>query len=279
MGSWAKDLHDRSTDNKISLSTTSSYISAVNTVFSTHDRYDLSISAKECGVSRGQKFSNENLSNPLEARAAFQEFCQQQYNDSSDIKYLALAHSAAIQYEAGLRFRESTQIKIATKQLSDHRLHLLKGDGVKNNQPRTFQPLSMKELRLSQTFVREHSQIFGKGSLIPENLSYKEYKNWAYKQVENFRELNPNHIKYHFHGNRHAFAHREYEKGWADKLGVKISAPVIAGLSGKNYIDAVSKITGQNYQQARSMYRQICLEISEKLGHHRSDAAYSYLGK
>lgn len=278
LSSWAKSLHARSIESKISLSTTSSYISAVNTVFSTNERSDLYLSAKEYCVARGQKFSNRNLSNSYESRTAFQDFCKHQYKESGDIKYLSLAHSAVLQYEAGLRFRESTQIKIATKQLSGH-LNLTKGDGVKNNQPRTFEPLSMKGLRLAKTFVRDHSHVFGKGSLIPENLTYIEYKNWAYKQLDKFRELNPNHKNYHYHGNRHAFSHREYEKGWDKKVGIQISTPVIAGLFGRNYVDAVSKKTGLSPQEARLIFRQINIEVAEKLGHHRPDAAYAYHGK
>ena len=277
--SWAEHLHDRLIEGSLTTSTTSSYVSCINTVFSTHDRHDLKISAKGFGIARGQKHSNQNLSNSQASQKALKQFCLDQYLQTHDIKLLSLFHSVTIQSEAGLRFRESTQIKIAVKNLSGNHLHLVKGDGVKNSQPRSFKPSSMSGLRQAKIFVQDNSVVFHRGSLIPGNLTYKEYQTWAYKQLAEFREQNPAYKNYHFHGNRHSYAHKEFQKLWENRVGIKIPSPVTSGNFGKDYINRVSLKTGMRIRNVSSILRQINLEVAEKLGHHRVDSAFFYCGK
>ena len=277
--SWAESLHDRLIDGSLTSSATSSYVSCINTVFTTNDRHDLKISAKSFGIARGQKHSNQNLANSQVSQKIFRQFCLDKYHQTHDIKFLTLLHSVTIQSEAGLRFRESTQLKIATKNLSGNHLHLVKNDGVKNGQPRSFIPSSMSGLRQAKYFVQDNSVVFHKGSLIPGNLTYKEYQTWAYKQLATFREQNPQHKIYHFHGNRHSYAHKEFEKSWENRVGIKIPAPVTSGKFGKVYINQVSLKTGLGRQNVLSILRQVNLEIAEKLGHHRVDSAFFYCGK
>ena len=277
--SWAESLQDRLMEGTISSSTTSSYISAVNTMFATHDRSDLNISARAFGIARGTKFSNVNLANSQESQAAFKSFCQTRFIETGDVRYQALKHSVIIQAEAGLRFRESTQIKIAGKDLSSNQLHLVKGDGVKNGQPRSFEPNRMDGLRVAQRFVDDHRRVFGKGSLIPSGSTYKAFKSWAYDQVESFRKENPTHASYHFHGNRHDFAHREYGKAWAKRTGVAIKPPVVSGLYGKDHNEDTACRTGLDQKETADLNAKINLEVTEKLGHHRTESGYAYNGK
>ena len=277
--SWAKSLQGRLAEGEFSRSTTSSYISAVNTMFTTHDRSDLNLSAKGFGIERGTKFSNLNLANTHDSQEAFKSFCQARFNQTGDVRYQALKHSVTIQAEAGLRFRESTQIKIAGKDLSGNQLHLVKGDGVKNGQPRSFEPNRMEGLRLAKAFVHENRSVYCKGSLIPVETTYREYKAWAYDQVEAFRKGSPEHASYHFHGNRHDFAHREYSKAWKQKTGVAIQAPVVSGAYGKDHIRNVTESTKLDANKAAEINRAINLEVAEKLGHHRVESGYSYNGK
>jgi hypothetical protein len=277
--SWANDLHERLIAGELSSSTTSSYVSAVNTVLATHDRSDLQLSAKAYNLNRGQKFSNRNLANSESSHRAFKAYCMDRYKETEDVRFKALYHSVSIQREAGLRFRESTQIKIGCKDLRGMKLELRRGDGVKNGQPRTFAPLYMEALRHAQEFVQQNLDIFKTNSLIPSSMSYRSYKTWAYKMLEQFRDTNPDHAKYHFHGNRHDFAHREYEKAWLDRYGVKIVAPVLSGNLGRGHLNEISTKTRLNLSNVRSAIKQIYLDIAEKLGHHRVDSSFSYLGK
>lgn len=277
--SWAEELRERLVDGDLSSSTTSSYVSAVNTVFATHDREDLKLSAKDFGLNRGMKFSNRNLSNSQDSHRAFKAYCNQKYQQTGDIRFIALHHSVSIQRQAGLRFRESTQIKIAIKDLSGLNIHLVKGDGVKNGQNRLFTPTKMTALREAQEFVKNHSDQFQKGSLIPSEISYRSYKAWAYKRLEKFRAANPEYDYYRFHGNRHNFAHRQYEKEWILRIGKGIKAPVITGSFGKVHLKEICEKTGLTMQLASTAFKDISLKIAEKLGHHRVESGYSYLGK
>lgn len=277
--SWAQNLHERITAGELSSSTTSSYISAINTVMATHDRYSMQLSAKEFGINRGQKFSNRNLANTDSSHNAFKKYCKDQYRKTGDLKFKALYHSVSIQHQAGLRFRESTQIKISGKNLKVGKLALHRGDGVKNGQPRTFTPSSMQGLRNAQVFVQQNRDYFNKGSLIPSSMSYRSYKSWAYKTLEKFRQTTPKYTNYHFHGNRHCYAYRQYENAWYKRTGIKISAPVISGKFGKAHIQEISDKTGLNISQSHSTFKEINLQIAETLGHHRVDSGYSYCGK
>jgi len=275
--SWAENLSNRLAEGTISSSTTSSYISAVNTTFATHDRSDLNISAKVFGIARGTKFSNQNIANTPEAQDAFKTFCQARFEETGDIRYQALAHSVTLQAEAGLRFRESTQIKIARKDLTGNRLHLVRGDGVKNGQPRSFEPNRMNGLRGAQKFVNENRSVFGNGSLIPAGSSYKAFKSWAYDQVEAFRKENPVHASYHFHGNRHDFAHREYCKAWENRTGVKVQAPVVLDKHEGQYLQYAAYRTGLSEKEVEILSKDINQSVAEKLGHHRVESGYSYM--
>ncbi len=84
---------------------------------------------------------------------------------------------------------------------------------------------------------------------------------------------------YRFHGNRHEFAHRQYEKEWIERTGVLIPAPVVSGKFGRSHIKEISEKTEMTMQQAHKIFRDINLKIAEKLGHHRVDSGYSYNGK
>lgn len=277
--SWANSLHERLVGGTISTSTTSSYVSAINTVFKTHDRSELKFSANDFGIQRGTKFSNLNLENSYRSQQEFKNYLEMKYQETKDLRYCALTHTVTIQSEAGLRFRESTQIKIGSKDLEGRTLSLVKGDGVKNNQPRTFIPSRMDGLKAARQFVNEHNGHFSKGSLIPHSMTYREYKTWAYRTLSEFRQISPNNAAYHYHGNRHYFSHQEYEKAWRNHTGVSIKAPVVSNIHGQEHITRIAVQINLDIKVAANLDREINLEVAEKLGHHRVESGYSYNGK
>lgn len=279
LASWANSLQDRLAGGTISTSATSSYVSAINTVFKTHDRADLKFSANDFGLQRGTKFSNLNLENSFRSQQEFKHYLEMKYQETKDLKYTALSHAVNIQSEAGLRFRESTQIKIGSKNLEGRALSLARGDGVKNNQPRTFVPSRMDGLKSARQFVNDHKGQFRKGSLIPHNMTYRQYKTWAYRTLSEFRLSSPNNAAYHYHGNRHYFSHREYEKAWRHHTGISIKAPVVSNIHGEEHLSRIAAQTHLDIKSAWELDREINLEVAEKLGHHRVDSGYSYNGK
>ena len=281
LNSWAKNLKGQMTRGELSGSATSSYISAINGVFKAQD-VSLELSAKELGVGRGQIFSNRNLTNSRDSQQAFASYVQELGERTGDIRYEALSHSAELQKDEGLRFRESCQIKIDGKKLSGDKLSLAKGDGVKNNQPREFSPLKMDSLRSAQAFVTENNAAFSRGSLIPGDTKYIDYKAWAYNVLRDFRSANPQYSEYHFHGNRHDFAQEKYTQAWITRegAGAAVMAPVICGKFGKDHISYISEKTGLPIGEAKNLDKSIrAKEVAEALGHHRGEITYSYLGR
>ncbi len=109
-------------------------------------------------------------------------------------------------------------------------------------------------------------------------MSCRSYKSWAYHVLEKFRSLNPDRRRYHYHGNRHNFAHKQYEKEWIERTGVKISAPVLTGNFGKGHLKEITKKAGLTMHQARIAVKGIYLTIAEKLGHHRAESSFAYIG-
>jgi integrase len=133
---------------------------------------------------------------------------RERFVDTADIRYQALAHSIRLEREGGLRFRESTQIKIERKDFSDNTVSLQRGDGVKNGQPRTFTVRDISAFQHAQEFVREHAGWFTRGSLIPSNMNYSQYRNFAYNVLSSINEDIGS--TEGFHSFRHSFAHESY---------------------------------------------------------------------
>jgi integrase len=256
-------------------STTSSYISAINSVFEVYGN-DNYVSAKEYGIARGHRYDNVDKSASNEVYKTVLNELRERFVDTADIRYQALAHSITLQREGGLRFRESTQIKIGHKDFSDNTVRLERGDGVKNGQPRTFTVQNISVFQQAQQFVREHAGWFTRGSLIPSNMSYSQYRNFAYNVLRGINESIGS--TRWFHAFRHSFAHESYTSKWEEMTGHEVKCPVEVGKFGNEWRGYAASETGLSKEQVRELDKQIRLAVGEELGHHRIDITNAYLG-
>jgi len=256
-------------------STTSSYISAINSVFDVYGS-SIHVSAKEYGIARGHHYDNIDKSASYEVYKAVLSELKERFSETGDLRYQALAHSIQLQREGGLRFRESTQIKIHDKDFTDNTVSLQRGDGIKNGQPRTFKAQNISAFQQAQQFVRDHPDIFAKGSLIPSDMSYSQYRDFAYNIL---RIINEDIGSCQcFHAFRHAFAHASYTAKWIERTGHEVKCPVEVGKFGKDWREYATAATGLSTDEVRELDKEIRLAVGEELGHHRIDITNAYLG-
>ncbi len=273
---YLQNLIEKIEDEKLSRVTAASYVSALNTALSYASRGDLLVSAKEYGLSRGSH-TPADLANALSSRDHFLQFLQDKASKTGNTNYSALNISVRLQGELGLRFRESVRIQARTidAALKSGILHLhARGDGTKNGRARDI-PLSSQQiniLRSTRDFLRGNKQH----NLIDPNKAYKEYKDFAYDALKAFTSSSNSY--FHFHGERHAFAHQLFSSLWQQQTGKSILPPVIAGLRGADWVKYAQSKTGLPENKIKEMDKEIRLEVSHQLGHNRINVTRDYLG-
>lgn len=252
MADFAHRLLEKRENGEISAGHTTNIISSLNTVFTHYYRDDLKISAKEYGLNRGQRFNNVDKSVSADIHKKFSEFLTESYIKHGDVRYKALRLQVELQRGIGLRFKESALF--SGKEL--HRngnLNIRKG--TKGGQLRTLQSTEkQRELVREVKDFRKESNL--KTSLIPDGMSFKEWRHFAYNTVKEFnKEIG---LKYNFHGERHHYAQSRYKELTGYEPPVKSN--------GETFID-------------KEKDYQIRLIISEELGHHRVDITNFYIGR
>jgi site-specific recombinase XerD len=285
IGGWVRDLRGDVEIEELSRSTTSSYVSAVNQLMNHLGRENLLISgqmAKDAGINRGPRWDNQDKSNSAEAQSAFRLFLVKQTAKSEfreRIMLEGLVHSiSGLQESAGLRFRESVCLKIAKKDLSGAALWLDgKGDRTKNSRDRMATMLGSEAVAAAQRHVLEHPEIYTRGSLIPGDMNYRQYRRWAYDKIDAFKKATS--AEYRMHGNRHAYAQARFADLWEQRTGIRIESPVRAGIFGGEWIRNASGRTGLSPHETLREDHEIRLILSEDLGHSRIDATYPYVGR
>lgn len=250
---YADHLRDRFENDEIKASTAQNYLSAVNRVME---------------IARGD---NKVRVDPvkqgdLPRRSGISEGDKSISQERHDkVTYIATERTGALlnlQRELGLRFEESAKLN-ADKALAQAQS---KGcveirDGTKGGRPR-FVPI----FEQSQIKALEHARDIQNGrSMIPAEQSYKEFRQDAYKEAAR--------LGVKFHGERHAYAQNRYEK----LSGVK--CPVKAGIKhGNAHHKYISREKGISVETAKSLDREVRMQIARELGHGRVDVTNSYLG-
>ena len=282
---YLESLQTRVEQGELSSKTTATYISALNAVieYVNHylDKELATVSAKEWGLSVGHRDYNIDKSVSQEAHQAFVEWLQAKAAETGNVNYQALAHSVEIQREFGLRARESFCLKIAEKDISGEKLSISRDDMPKNARPREIEIRTDAQKQTLEN-ARQFAQEQGWRSLINPDMSLREWKSFAYNTVQEFRQ-ETGHAEYHFHGERHAYAHEEYARLWEEKTGISgIQCPAETGKSGDSWFEYVQeKIPHESYlareeiEQVDHAIREI---VSQELGHNREDITYTYLG-
>src|SRR5690606_32921396 len=147
----------------------------------------------------------------------------------------------------GLRFEESLKINAfnALEQaLRDNRIKVTAG--TKGGRTREIAIVSEKQIEALTNAIQYQS---ARGSLIPNDLTYAQFKRLCYREIETF-DLT-------FHRERHAFANARY----LQLTGAK--SPVESGKSGRGHIEDLAEIAGLTVAEARALDLDARLAIAE----------------
>lgn len=263
---------------EIGRSTAADYVSCINQMWLALERHEMVISARQYGVSKGQRYSNSDHSISCKNIEKMKNALEEMYRKTGNAHYECLRYQIIVQQETAARFQESACMKLSEKDFSENYIQLDQGDNTKNNQSRSFYSIyQLYGTREAQAFQEANQDILHRGSLIPGDIKFKEWQNFAYNIIRDLRDkLN---IDFNFHAVRHSYAHKSYSLKWEEKTGVRIECPVVEKKFGRDHIKSIADRTGLSIEKARETDKEIRLVVSEELGHHRTDSTFFYLGK
>ena len=266
-------LKNNVSSGNMSLSTVNSYISSINNIVKYIGRDDLHvIKASDFGLSRNiSEKDGINKENSRETAYPFKTWLNEKYKETNDLRYAALKHAVSIQ-SVNLRLRESLQIKLLNKDLSENILKVsAKGDGSKNSRERQIKlnPEQKALLLEARAFLKEnHLKNLNIGTI-------KQGRNFANNTLKSFRtEINQ---YFHYHGERHWTAHEAYKEAWLNK-GYQIECRARTGESKAEWLGGILETTGLPKSEFQTMDKEIRQEISRNLGHERIEITNRYLG-
>lgn len=269
---YAEHLADRISNEDICSATASNYLSSVNSLMSQitgHDEFH-SKPATEYGIAGRTGIAKED-----------RQVTEIQITEVKE--NLSEHHSAMLdlQREIGLRFEESAKFDAVSASINIQAgaTAILIEDGTKGSRDRLVPITSeAKNAIFNAAEIQQNAR-----SMIPNDLSYKEFKNECYNAMRN---ENISH-----HDLRHTYAHEQYRNAWQEKGFKDIEPPVrtnIAPPQAGNHsdmqrylndrIDYLQEKTGLSRSHIKELEKEIRLEISEKLGHSRAAITNNYLG-
>jgi hypothetical protein len=271
----AQHLEEKLRNKEISSATTACYVSALNTVFQTFGSQNY-ISAKQCGIQRGDRFPNVNKSASNEVYVAVLDDLMTLYGETTDIRYLAMRHSITLQRTGGLTYRESVMIKIANKDFSLNQVDLDVRDGVINKRPRTIRVKDISGFIKARQFVSEHCHTFMHGSLIPSYQTYNQYKHFAYEALNRVNERVGS--AGGFLAYRYDYAQEICRLLWFKNSTHHLLCPAEARKYGAEWIEYAMQETGRQPAELKALDEKIRMAVSEQLGISKGESR-KYLGR
>jgi len=194
----------------------------------------------------------ENDSLRIPKRSLIPDSSKAQYLNQDILNHISderIRLSIELQQEFGLRRQESLLFQPSYADQQDHLA--MKGSWTKGGRPRTI-PLITEYQRV---LVDRTRKIAGGGSMIPSQLSYKQ---WFDRYISELKKQN----LYNLHGLRHGYAQRRYRvlTGWPSPFE-----------NGPKFNDMT--------EEQRKIDEQARLQVSQELGHNRISITDVYLGK
>ena len=254
-------VKDEYANQDISPSTAQARISSLNAVLEYIGRADLRQSGRQHGITRS--IDRSDKSNTFDNARAYIIWLQDRI-DKGDKDAALIKMSVILQEEFGLRLRESLAIKITDKDPNSDTLRIGKYDQPKNNRERSIDITSERQrdvLRHIQNFIKNE----GMRSLIPCDKTLIQHRQLANRLLDKFRQETGR--VYHYHGNRHAYAHERYTNLWAARTSVAIVCP--ATYQGDDWAKYVQQATGLDQQKIKDLAYEIRMTVSSDLGHAR----------
>ncbi|MHB8231887.1 MAG: hypothetical protein ACYDDB_03175 [bacterium] len=266
-------LKEKVENGALSTSAANSYISSINNIvkYSGNDELHL-IKANDYGLSRNiSEKDGINKENTREAAQAYKDWLNQRYEQTKGLRYEALKHAVSIQ-SVNLRLRESLQIKLLNKDLSENTLKVsAKGDGSKNSRAREI------KLNPEQKSALLEARAFLKANNL-KNLNIgtiKQGRDFANNVLKSFHQETGQ--SFHYHGERHFQAHEAYKKAWQAK-GYEIECRARTGETKSAWQEHILSETVMTKTEFTALDKEIRQEISKGLGHERIEITSRYLG-
>jgi hypothetical protein len=238
----------------LSAATQQNYLSAVNVIMSqARGNNDVRVTGREAGLS-----SRSNVA--------------QEYKGGVERGELSERTQAIVDIARsfGLRFEEASKIDARSAlEEAQEKGSITISSGTKGGQSREIAIKSEKQIET----LKNAAQIQRNDrSMIAADKTYAEHQRDSYKETSNF------------HAERHAYANERYASLMKEKLSIEIKSPVLsdktAGQSWAQYVASKAYEQGVMLtpEIAREFDREVRLEISEELGHHREDVVSAYIG-
>jgi hypothetical protein len=250
---YGEILTDRVTEGDLEASTAQNYISAVNRVLelARGDQHMTVSPTRDCGIPM-----RENI-------AKFSQYVTiPEHNDWLGRVDPVMRILLRLQRAFGMRFEESAKFDARNAHTYSHKGPVPIVNGTKGGRPRQvpiWKSSQSETLSTAQKVQGSHH------SLIPEGMSYEEFRRHCY------RVATANGIR--FHRERHSYACQRY----MDLVGAE--CPVMATIPhGEAHIEWLANQLRKPLEVARERDRTVRAQIAQELGHNRIEVTNAYLG-
>lgn len=249
-GEFIADLVE---EGLLASATAQNYLSTVNRVmsFARHDPAVWVSPVGDCGIPRRSGIAVVNLAVP--------ELLHREWCDVVDPRLRILLE---VQRQFGLRFEESAKLDACTA-LKDARSGWITiREGTKGGRGRQ---LPIQTDVQCETLVRAAAIQRGDRSMIPESVTYREFRRNSYRIAVTHG------IRYH--RERHAYTHRRYQELVGEPCPV--ASGIKHGQVHWTWLSAQLNITEEIAMTIDMSARKI---IARELGHNRPEVSHAYLG-
>lgn len=255
----------------MSLSNINGYISSINNIARYIGKDELRINAKEAGLTRKYDYI-KNKENTLEVSGRFKEYLKEQYGKTGEIKYMAAYNAVNLMRNCNLRLSESLGIKLLNKPIGE-KLNLNKNDQTKHGRKRTvelFNDAPKAALREAKSFLKDN----GLKNLNTQG-TMKKGQDFMQNVLKDFKAKTGE--KFHYHGERQAWAHDKYNHLWQEK-GFNIECNGKMETDKKEWLEKTAADTGLTAREVKSIDNEIRTVITKDLGHESLTQTKFYLG-
>ena len=272
---YIEHLRDEVNSGDLAADTAAGRISSLNVALDTIGKPDLRESASEHDIKRTT--NSDDKSNRPADTAAYRVFLESKALQGNRVA-ISVRLGVDVMREFGLRFREASATKYDTKDPLLSVLRIDRQDMPKNGRSREVEIVSDSQ-RKALVAAKSFAKANGMRSLIPNDMTLEQFRREAYRLVIEFRAVSGR--EFHYHGERHEFAHKRYADLWKRKTGHDIQCRAVMGLNGRKnhaqWSEWVQRETGLSKYDVRNADQNIRLMVSEDLGHGRIDVTLTYL--
>lgn len=265
-------LRENLKSGAMSSSTVNGYISSLNNIVRYVGKPELSVRAKDEGLTRKYDYA-KNKENTQIASRDYKTFLLDKYSRTGDIKYMAVYHAVSLQRNCNLRLEESIGVKVLTKDPDN--LRLTKNDHTKHGRTRTIKLYldgQKQAVKGVKAFMRNnHIKNLNVSGTMRQGINFMQ------NVLKEFKKISPG-SKFHYHGERQAWAHDKYGYLWEQKGYKNIECPAKLEMDKKEWVGRISGETGLSAKEIKAIDREIRQEITRDLGHESLQQTRKYLG-